>query len=129
MSIEGYVYVLTHLNTGKKYVGRSKDPKKRCIQHMNDLIKGTHPNKAMQKDFDKYAGDYNLEVVEKEPQRFQDAQNTNEKKWMKKLKTYDERYGYNDQDPAMVSVRLENGLPAYKFFGRHKEHKRKWVFP
>jgi predicted GIY-YIG superfamily endonuclease len=129
MSIEGYVYVLTHLNTGKKYVGRSKDPKTRCLQHMNSLIKGTHPNKAMQKDFDQYAGDYKLEVVEIEPQRFQDAQNTNEKKWMKKLKTYDERYGYNDQDPAMISVRLENGLPAYKFFGRYKEHKRKWVSP
>lgn len=123
-----YIYVLTHMPTHKKYVGRSGQPETRLMAHMNALIHGYHRNKAMQADYDKYGGDYKFEIVSEEHARNGGMQ-SDEKKWMCDLKTYDERYGYNCEDPAMVLVRLRNGLPAYKFNGRYKDHKRRWVYP
>ena len=121
---KGYVYVLTHIFTGKKYVGKTVDPEMRVIAHVSALTKGTHTNKAMQADFDKYHGDYRFSIVEEVMgPKVYDA----EKKWMRKLKTYDERYGYNYKDSAMALVRLKNRLPAYKFDGR--DRKWRWVYP
>ena len=100
-----YVYVLTHIHTGKKYVGRSKDPVKRGLSHLQALMRGDHVNKAMQADFDKYHGLYDLAIVCEETGRRCDGFNSCEKKWMRKLKTYDERYGYNSQDTSMKAWR------------------------
>jgi len=36
------------------YYGRSKDVKRRCMQHMNALRKGTHHNRFMQRAYEKY---------------------------------------------------------------------------
>ena len=63
---------------------------------MNDLRKGKHCNKAMQKDFNKYGGNYSLYILDtiEAPE-----QRDMEYYWMEKLKTYDPRIGYNKSDP------------------------------
>ena len=101
MALSGYVYVLTQINTGKKYVGRTTDPKTRQKRHMTALRGGYHNNKEMQADFDKYHGDYRFEVV-----GYDDHHNSTgfwslEKQTMIRLKTYDTRYGYNSNDTSI----------------------------
>lgn len=104
---KGYVYVLTHIFTGKKYVGKTIEPEERVLTHISQLTRGIHKNKAMQADFDKYHGDYRFAIVEEAMgPKVYDA----EKKWMRKLRTYDERYGYNFNDPGMIKTRLANGM-------------------
>lgn len=126
-----FIYVLTHNPTGKKYVGRSKQPKCRLKSHMNSLLRGNHPNKAMQADFNSFGGEYTFELVGVEiPYRFR-AENceSEEHRWMKKLKTYDERFGYNDKDSGMAHTRLENGLPAMIWKGYGCTRRQELVIP
>ena len=104
-----YIYVLTHVNTGKKYVGKTCNPKNRVMTHMSELLHGTHPNKEMQADFDKYHGDYKFDIVGEAPRY---GSHEPEREWMLKRRTYDDRYGYNTKDVMMISVRCENGLPV-----------------
>ena len=116
---KGYVYVLTHIFTGKKYVGKTIEPEERVLTHMSALSRGIHINKAMQADFDKYHGDYRFSIVEEVMgPKVYDA----EKKWMRKLRTYDERYGYNFNDPGMIKTRIANHMPVKAVY------KAKWKY-
>lgn len=109
-----YVYVLTHLATNKKYVGRTTDPERRCMEHLNALVHGKHYNKNMQADYNKYGGDYQFEVVCVETKKHTDEFLQDEIVLMRKLRTYDERYGYNDKDPEVAFIRCIYGLPPHK---------------
>ncbi len=102
MSLYGYVYVLTQINTGKKYVGRTADPKARRTAHLRDLRGGYHINKEMQADFDKYHGDYSFEVIGYDRNEKGMGIWSLEKQTMIRLKTYDSHYGYNSHDTSIV---------------------------
>lgn len=106
-----YVYVLTHVPTGKKYVGRTVHPELRKITHFSSLKTGKHSCKALQADYDKLGHDLKFEVIGKNVRNGREFDT--EKKLMVELKTYDERYGYNTQDWAMNPIRKKNGL-SYK---------------
>lgn len=107
------VYVITYLPTGKKYVGKSIDVKARFEKHFYDLARRRHPSKGLQKDYDTYGGGMDAFKVEiaGEQRPLYSAKDDLERSTMIKLRTYDERYGYNDHDQAMQRVRIENGLP------------------
>lgn len=117
-----YIYVLTHVKTGKKYVGRSKQPKERYRRHMWALKRGAHNNNEMQSDYSRYGGDYTFEIVSEEHKRLGKL-DSDERKWMIKLKTYDERYGYNTKDYGMVTVRANHGLPVDWFYEKYERRK------
>lgn len=102
MALNGYVYVLTQINTGKKYVGRTANPKRRKADHMQALRGGYHINKEMQSDFNKYHGDYSFEVVGYDGDDDCRKIWSLEKQTMIRLKTYDSRYGYNSHDTSIV---------------------------
>lgn len=102
MALHGYVYVLTQINTGKKYVGRTNRPKERKRNHMVALRGGYHINKEMQADFNKYHGNYSFEVVGYDNNEKGMGIRSLEKQTMIKLRTYDPRYGYNSHDTAIV---------------------------
>ena len=104
-----YVYIMTHVATGKKYVGRTRNTYLREKQHLLLLKSGKHPNKSMQMDYNKDPR-MKFEVVGRmnsDRQRFD-----LEKQTMVAFCTYDERFGYNDRDIAMNPFRLLYGLPA-----------------
>lgn len=46
------VYSITNLTNGKIYVGSASNVIQRLKMHERCLMKGTHPNKEMQKDYD-----------------------------------------------------------------------------
>ena len=102
MALSGYVYILTETTTGKKYVGRTTNPKARKSSHMIALRGGYHNNKEMQADFNKYHGDYRFEVIGYDDHHKSTGFWSLEKQTMIRLKTYDPRYGYNSNDKSMT---------------------------
>lgn len=88
------IYALTNMANGRVYVGRTKNATTRRSQHMSALKNGRHSVKAMQSDYNNgHRFTFRtLEVVDAE------SSATKERAWMKRLKSYDEKYGYNGQD-------------------------------
>lgn len=106
-----YVYKLTNSKNGRVYIGMTSRPEQRFKMHISQLKRRTHPCALMQEDFDKFGEDaFSMEIIEEFV--WEGAQRiTPEREWMIRLKTYDERYGYNFNDWMMNPVRKANGLP------------------
>lgn len=51
MIIIHYIYKITNHESGKVYIGRTENPKKRFSGHKSKLNTNTHPSKEMQKDY------------------------------------------------------------------------------
>lgn len=98
-----HIYTITNTCNDKKYVGCG-NINSRFSRHLYCLRNHKHTNKALQMDYDKYGE--NAFVFEAIKQgTFED-----ERKLMLQLQTYDERFGYNSDDPWMRKVRREHGL-------------------
>ncbi len=109
------IYVMTFLPTGKKYVGKTRYPLRQRLQsHLSKLNRGVHSSKELQKDFDDNNGtidDFVIEQIDSQVLR-RNLSMDKEREWMIKLKTYDERFGYNVQDLSMRRVRRQLGLSS-----------------
>lgn len=57
------IYEITHLPTGRKYVGSSTDVTKRWKRHLWELQKGIHPVEAMQLDYDRFGNEYSFAII------------------------------------------------------------------
>lgn len=59
------IYQITHIESGKFYIGSSVDIKKRWAIHKCHLFKGTHDNKKLQRAWNKYGeNSFRFSVVE-----------------------------------------------------------------
>lgn len=75
---------------------------------MSTLRSQKHSSKNFQIDFDRYGEEaFVMEVLD--IKKYVNGR-SNEFEYMEKLKTYDEKYGYNDYDGAMRVIRRKNGL-------------------
>lgn len=99
------VYAIQHNVTGRIYIGStSVNVNERYRQHMGLLRSGKHSNKEMQRDFYEFGEDYTLFVIDK----IADYEHRSlEQVWMEKLKTYDNRIGYNGNDPFFRNRKTE----------------------
>lgn len=90
-----YIYEIRCLVNDKRYIGRTGQPISRVERHECLLRNGTHHNKSLQRDYDKY-GDENFvfEIIEEGSYEIWDA----EKWWMYYFKTYSRKHGYNVHD-------------------------------
>ena len=71
-------------------------------------------NQEFQNDYDKFGGDrksFKVEVIDYQFAYFSDRYDP-EHSAMIKLKTYDERYGYNTHDHGVQWIREKYGLPV-----------------
>lgn len=109
-----YVYAITCLMNGKRYIGSTRKPQTRKSQHFNDLKAHRHYNKALQKDFDMYGEFYFRFDVICEKHNHLSCTGSEEKKYIGLLRTYDERYGYNERDLLSYTFRKQAGLPQLR---------------
>ncbi len=105
-----YVYLIKCRVNGKTYIGTTENIKGRLRHHSYELRSGSHANRAMQADFDKY-GEGNFEaiivetLVDSRPLAL-----AMEKNWIRKTKSYLPEYGYNNC-PVSKILRGEDPTP------------------
>jgi len=89
------IYKITHIPSGRIYIGQSTNILMRIMEHYRDLLRGSHTAKAMQADFAKDGpGMFQVEVVERcasEPGLLL----MREAHWIDTLGTLDPAVGYN----------------------------------
>jgi group I intron endonuclease len=90
------IYSIVNLENGKRYVGRSQHPKRRIKFHLCNLHTHNHPNPLINKDSN---CEFGYEILE-EGVPFEDRKER-EKTWIFAFKTYDEKHGYNANDPCV----------------------------
>lgn len=105
------IYVCQCMNSGKRYIGQSKDVKLRKCSHLSDLRGNRHGNKHLQKTYAKY-GEENLvwDVLEYCPR---EKLNERERYWIKRYDTF--ANGFNQ---------TEGGVDN-RVYKRTEEFKRK----
>lgn len=103
-----HIYALKNTVNGKFYVGSSSAPERRFHRHMIDLKTGRHPNHEMKEDYRRFGECFELKVLGIKKHNRAESE---EFYWMKILRTYDERFGYNTHDIAMNPARKAAGLP------------------
>lgn len=101
------IYSLINLANGKRYIGRTKNPRQRISNHLTALKGRYHKNPLINKDSDCMFG---FEILE-ENVPFLDESNR-EVHYILEYRTFDERYGYNGNDPAIKKMKSKSGLPA-----------------
>lgn len=84
-----YIYKITNIVNNKKYIGQTKDYKKRFSQHKTSLRKNKHCNPHLQKAWNKYGEkSFVFEVIE-----YTEDYNDREQYWIKYYKS--DINGYN----------------------------------
>jgi group I intron endonuclease len=89
------IYSIKCNETGKEYIGRTEDLKKRMISHMSLLRCGKHPVEDLQSDFNKYGDSFTVSVLD-EINDFK--QNKREYELIESRGTYIRENGYNYND-------------------------------
>ena len=98
------VYQIECLKNKKKYVGcTGRNPSSRFQRHLIELKAGRHTNVGLQKDFDLYGEDnFEFSVLDMTDDRHMERQ------WMLRLRTNDDRYGYNGNDPCFGKKKVSS---------------------
>ena len=96
------VYLLYNTVTKKGYVGSSGNVSLRIKSHLSNLRCGHHPVEEMQSDFDEY-GEHFVSFILDTASDYSEWHK--ERDWIRKLKTFDKRYGYNYKDNLIVPGR------------------------
>ncbi len=87
------IYAITHLASGRRYIGSAKNFGGRWSLHRTDLAKGTHHSRYLQRAWDKYGPDaFRFEVLEKcAPARLLER----EQDWLDTTRCYESAFGFN----------------------------------
>lgn len=87
-----YIYQIKNKETGKIYIGSTKDIRKRWSQHKSKLRRGCHSNSYLQNAWNKYGEDaFEFSVLKKVPTNQQFIE---EQRYLDKKKPFGKR-GYN----------------------------------
>lgn len=101
------IYKITNNKNGMVYVGQSQNVYEREVEHFVALRRGKHPNKMMQKDWNKDHTGFRFDVIEFVSLK---ELNEREKYWIDKLDTM-APHGYN-QDWVPYKRKIKK--PVYK---------------
>ena len=84
----GLIYMYTYIPTGEKYIGQTKNLKKRKQEHLNE----TRTNKRFHNLLQKYPNKFKIEIIE---DNIKDEElNEKEKYWIKYYNTFSD-FGFN----------------------------------
>lgn len=92
--VTGYtIYSLINLDNGKRYIGRTTNPRSRILCHMNGIKSGKHPNKMI---CDDRKCQFGFEILE--DHIIYSESGKKEREYMVKYRTYLKEFGYNCND-------------------------------
>lgn len=97
------VYAIQHNKTKRVYIGSSGRTEHRLNDHIMQLRRGKHSNKAMQKDFDSYGEDYSFFKIDVIPT---DNEKWREYYWMGFFGTWNPELGYNTKEHWVSKIDL-----------------------
>lgn len=86
------IYIIINTALRKVYIGQSVDVHRRLEQHFQELQKGTHPNKDMQRDYCLMKDAFSARILKT---CYPAQLNYYEKEYIKQYSSNDERHGYN----------------------------------
>lgn len=88
-----YIYTITCTKNNKVYVGRTQQPRYRFMHHRTELKAGHHENINMQRDYNEYGDEsFQFEIIHTSESIYERAEPEN----IRKFKSFDPQYGYND---------------------------------
>lgn len=114
------IYMIKNLSNNKVYIGQSIDINRRWNDHKAKLENNNHENSHLQESYNKYGKDsFEYSII---CQCLKEELNDKEKYYIKKYKSYDNKYGYN----------LTKGGEQYEFNDEtidkmRKSHKNEYV--
>ena len=91
------IYSLINTENGKRYIGRTMNPRSRISTHMSLLKNGHHPNELLNKDHEQH---FEFQILKGSICDQNEAKRM-ERYYMVRYKTYDPEFGYNCNDPMM----------------------------
>lgn len=94
------IYSLVNVENGKRYIGRTQNPKSRISTHMGLLKTGKHPNPLLNQDSGQR---FEFEILKDGIVDRNEAKRM-ERFYMLKYKTYDSDFGYNGNDRMLTKV-------------------------
>ena len=94
------IYAMVNQTNGKRYIGRTTNPRSRCKAHMNLIRSRKHQN------ITDYDDEYTFEILETDVE-FPKCSHL-ERDYMLKYKTYKSEFGYNIKDKFFQ----KNGKPT-----------------
>lgn len=113
------IYKITCTVNNKIYIGSSENIRKRKWSHYNDLRKGIHDNRHLQRAWNKYSETVftfeTVEIVEKT------LLLETEQVWLDKTKCYDNKIGFNISKKANSTIGIK--LPRSAIIKKSK----KWI--
>ena len=97
-----YIYAITNLCNGKRYVGSSVAYKNRWSSHRRKLNKNKHVNVHLQAAWNKYKADNFTFVLLETDSGTDKSRKNSETYWIQKYRTLNKKYGYNLRMPDTV---------------------------
>lgn len=94
------IYSLINLESGKRYIGRTKNLKQRIQNHFSCIKGKNHPNPLINQDSECH---FDFEVLEENVSG--EEKKEKERYYIQRYKTYDERYGYNVMDHCVATIK------------------------
>ena len=94
MAIVSCIYAIRNVNTGKVYVGKTKNLKNRIATHMSALKYGNHHVEQMQYDHDHFGGEYEILILSRLNDQIPSFMKE-ERFWFTFFNSTNEEFGYN----------------------------------
>lgn len=88
------IYSLVNTENGKRYIGRTQNPRSRIYTHLCLLKSGKHPNELLNHDSGQT---FDFEILKNGILSADEAKRM-ERFYMVRFKTYDSQFGYNGND-------------------------------
>ena len=114
MNNNSCVYEIICTKNNKKYIGSSKNIRKRKQEHLRDLNSNSHHSDRLQNDWNKYGPEcFKFNILEycDENEKYD-----LEQKYLDKFKSYEEEYGYNI---SPISRGVKKFGKENSFYGKH----------
>lgn len=103
--MEGQVYMIRHNVTNKVYIGKSKNPERRFLLHLQSLRRGVHSVEDLQADFDKFGDNMSFAIIGDGHSPGQ-----TECELMDKYQSCNRGVGYNYKDPHTRFGKIKKGV-------------------